>query len=293
MAFSTRALACLGIALSAPACSGGADDDGGSGDVDAASGNACALTDNTAATTRVNAAGCAVLERDTSSCDAARAAAGLSGVWLLFSCRVTLTATATTVTAVADGQPDYRSNYFSADSPCHEDYTDAIQNPNEIAAQSYSLNFPTTPTASPASMRGTAVVGLALNGVPIYGNFAAPGDDIFEEALTFDRCGAHPQMAGKYHYHAEPYSISYDDNAFIGVMRDGYAIYGRRDADGSLPTLDNAGGHTGTTPDSTTPVYHYHVNLQTSTTTGTAGEQQWFLTTGQFAGTPGTCTGCN
>lgn len=292
MSLTTRTLACLGIALSAPACTS-SDDDGGSGDVDAGGGNACALTDHTAATARVNAAGCAVLERDTSSCDAARAAAGLSGVWLHFSCRVTLTASATGVTASSDGQPDYLSNYFAAGNPCHEDYTDAIQNPNQISAQSYALTFPSAPTLTGASMRGTAVVGLALNGVPIFGNFAAPGDDIFEEALTFDRCGAHPQMAGKYHYHAEPYSISYDDSAFIGVMRDGYAIYGRRDADGSMPTLDAAGGHTGTTPDSATPVYHYHVNMQTSTATGTAGEQQWFLTTGQFAGTPGACTGCN
>lgn len=281
----------LGIGLAAPlvpAC--GSDGDGGI-DIDAAA-SACVLTEHTSATNVINPDGCAVLERDTSACDAARNAAGLSSVWLHFSCRVTLTATSTTITAVADGQPDYLSNYFASDNPCHENYTGAIQNPNTISAQSYTLNFPLVPTASPASMRGTAVVGLALNGVPIYGNFAAPGDDIFEEADTFDRCGAHPQQQGRYHYHAEPYSISYDDSAFIGVMRDGYAIYGRRDSDGSLPALDNTGGHTGTTPDSSTPVFHYHVNLQTSTNTGTAGEQQWFLTTGQYAGTPGSCSGC-
>ena len=43
----------------------------------------------------------------------------------------------------------------------------------------------------------------------------------------------------------------------------------------------------------TVPVYHYHVNLQTSTSPGTAGQQQWFLTKGMFRGTPGVCTGCN
>jgi hypothetical protein len=143
-------------------------------------------------------------------------------------------------------------------------------------------------------MMGTAVVGLALNGVPIFGNFAAPGDDIYEEAQTFDRCGAHPQNTGKYHYHGEPYAISYDDSNFIGVMRDGYPVYGRRDPDASLPTLDAYGGHTGVTVDSpSTPVYHYHVNEQTSTNPGTLGEMQWFLTTGTFRGTPGACTGCN
>ncbi|OJT27457.1 hypothetical protein BO221_05675 [Archangium sp. Cb G35] len=94
--------------------------------------------------------------------------------------------------------------------------------------------------------------------------------------------------------HSEPYAISYDDARFIGVMRDGYPIYGRKDADGSAPTLDSAGGHTGVTADSpTTPVYHYHVHEQTSTSSGTLGQKQWFITTGTYRGAPGGCTGCN
>ncbi len=77
-------------------------------------------------------------------------------------------------------------------------------------------------------------------------------------------------------------------------MRDGYPIYGRKDSDGSLPTLDGAGGHTSVTPDSpSTAVYHYHVNEQTSTTAGTAGQKQWFLTTGTYHGTPAACAACN
>jgi hypothetical protein len=119
-------------------------------------------------------------------------------------------------------------------------------------------------------------------------------DDIYKEAETFDRCAGHPQNTGVYHYHAEPTSLSYDDDRFIGVMRDGSPIYGRRDSDGAVPTdLDAAGGHTGATPDSATAVYHYHVNLQTSSTPGTAGEQQWFITTGEYHSATGTCTGCN
>src|SRR4051812_39198947 len=57
--------------------------------------------------------------------------------------------------------------------------------------------------------------------------------------------GGHPQGTGIYHYHSEPYALSYDDGNFIGVMRDGYAIYGRKDADGTYPTVDMYGGHTG------------------------------------------------
>jgi hypothetical protein len=126
-----------------------------------------------------------------------------------------------------------------------------------------------------------------VNGVAIFGNFAAPGDDIFTEAETFDRCAGHPQQAGQYHYHSEPYAISYDDDRFVGVLADGYPVYGRRDVDGSIPEVDEDGGHMGTTPDSPdTAVYHYHVHEETSATPGTAGQKQWFITTGQYHGTP-------
>jgi hypothetical protein len=265
---------------------GGAD----AGPVGDAGAGECTLTANTAETSTVSPAGCVVLDRDTSSCESGRA--GLDGFWLDFSCRVTLTANGATIRAVADGLPDHRSNYFQADDPCHEDYPEGTQNPNFIGEQSYTIDFPSAPSTTATPMTG-AVVGLAADGVPIFANFAAPGDDIYLEALTFDRCGGHPQRTGMYHYHSEPYALSYDDDRFIGVMRDGYPIYGRRDPDGSLPTLDAQGGHTSATMHSTTPVYHYHVNEQTSTSPGTEGQMQWFLTTGTYHGAPGACTGCN
>jgi hypothetical protein len=257
----------------------------------------CTLTANTTETSTVSPSGCPVLTRDTSACEAERKAQGLSGHWLHFSCRVSLSSTTTNgvkvVRAQADGQPDYKSFYFSTTNACYEAYSGSTRNPNSIAVKSYTLDFPVAQDTMSQAMRG-AILGLALNGVPIFGNFAAPGDDIYTEARTFDRCGAHPQNTGTYHYHSEPYALSYDDARFIGVMRDGYPIYGRKDADGSAPTLDAMGGHTGVTSDSpTTPVYHYHVHEQTSTNSGTLGQKQWFLTTGTYRGTPGGCVGCN
>lgn len=237
-----------------------------------------------------------MLTRDTSACAASRQAAGLGGYWLKFSCRVALTTgtdkNGATVVASSDGTPDHLSNYYPAQDGCHEAYTGAIQNPNLIAAQKHAVAFPQQPNPTQQPMM-SAIVGMALDGVPIFANFAAPGDDIYQEAKTFDRCGAHPQMSGVYHYHSEPMSISYDDGAFIGVMRDGFPIYGRRDADGSTPSLDDHGGHEGTTVDSpTTPVYHYHLHLETSTNPKSKGQQQYFLTTGTYHGTPASCSGC-
>lgn len=271
----------LGLSFCVAAC----------GTSEAESTSGCTLIENTSQTATVNTAGCHVLSRDTSACDDARRTAGFSGYWLKFSCRVSLKMQGNTVQAESDNRPDYKSFYFPKSDACYETQS-GVQNPNQIAVQKLNVSFPLSPDSTSQQMRG-AIVGLSLNGVGIFGNFAAPGDDIFNEAMTFDSCGAHPQNSGVYHYHGEPYAISNNDSNFIGVMRDGYPIYGRKDPDGSMPTLDTAGGHTGVTVDSpTTPIYHYHVNQQTSTGAQTAGQKQWFLTTGMYHGTPAACTGC-
>lgn len=252
---------------------------------------ACALTEHTTPTSTVTGE-CALLARDTSACEAERRALGLDGFWLRFSCRVSITlADADTVQLVSDDQPDHLSNYFPVDDPCHEVYRPPGLNPNVLLAKHMTASVPRTPSPSGSDMP-LGTVGIAVNGVSLYSNVAAPGDDIYAELLSFDRCQGHPTGRNAYHYHSEPWSISSDDAAFIGVILDGYPVYGRRDTDGTLPALDAAGGHTGPTPDGETPVYHYHVNEQTSTAPGTAGQQNWFITNGRFAGAPGACEGC-
>lgn len=261
-------------------------------ETEAATDGSCALVANTTEAATKNSFGCAIVTRDTSSCEADRTAQGLSGYWLKFSCRVTLTKSGSNVTIATDSRPDTKSQYYSSSDVCYEAFsaTGRITNPNTIATQSLSVTVPMTgaKAASNTTMSG-ATVGVAISGVSIFGNFAAPGDDIYEESETFDKCEGHPQNTGNYHFHTEPTSITQADSAFVGVMRDGLPIYGRLDADGSTPTLDAAGGHTGTTVDSpSTAVYHYHVNLQTNGT-----DSAYFISTGYYAGTIGTCTGCN
>lgn len=261
-------------------------------DTDTDTDGTCDLTLNTTEAATENSYGCAIVTRDTSSCEAERTAQGLSGYWLKFSCRITLTKSGSNVVMETDSRPDTKSQYFASTDSCYEAFsaTGRITNPNSISAQSITMTVPMTGTkaSSNTSMTG-ATIGIAISGVSMFGNFAAPGDDIYEESQTFDKCEGHPQNSGNYHYHTEPTSITQTDSAFVGVMRDGIPVYGREDEDGSTPTLDAAGGHTGTTVDSpSTPVYHYHVNLQTNGT-----DSAYFLTTGYYAGTPGTCTGCN
>jgi hypothetical protein len=191
-----------------------------------------------------------------------------------------------TIQASADSQPDYTSNYFATTDPCYVAYTTAFPDPNVNKAQAFTIRAQKTPIVTSTTM-GLGPVGVAVNGVEIFDNQAAPGDDIYKEAGSFDRCGGHPAPGGAYHYHGEPFSISSDDGNLIGVLRDGYFVYGRRDMDGTLPTnLDPKGGHTAVTADSATAVYHYHLNQQTSTAATTIGQKQWFLTTGTYAGVP-------
>ncbi|MNK01138.1 hypothetical protein D3C87_189320 [compost metagenome] len=151
-----------------------------------------------------------------------------------------------------------------------------------------------TPMGVGISMPG-GVVGVAVNGAAIYSNAAAPGDSIYDEVATFDRCEGHPDMKGFYHYHTEPPAITSTDSELIGVMRDGVPVYGIMDMGGVTPVgLDAEGGHTGVTPDSGgASVYHYHAHLQTEAAPG--ARTAYFITSGKFknAFAPGDCTGCN
>lgn len=254
----------------------------------------CSLTDNTTETSTVSTYGCPLITRDTSSCQASRTAQGLSGYWLKFSCRVTLTKSGSNVVITTDNQPDYKSVYFQTSNGCYAAFSSTVRhaNPNVIASKSLSVTVPYAPTAAgSATATPEGVIGVALNGVAIYDNSAAPGDDIYEEEYTFDKCDGHPDVSSTYHYHTEPATITSADTSFVGVMRDGFPIYGRKDYEtgNTVTGLDSAGGKTGRTVDSTsTSVYHYHVNLQTNGT-----DSAYFISAGYYKGTPGACTGCN
>src|SRR5690606_36945959 len=97
-----------------------------------------------------------------------------------------------------------------------------------------------------------------------------------------DKCEGHP-AGTQYHYHIEPTTATNQDSNFIGVMRDGYPIYGRYDSGSTTaPTLTHAngggtaGGHSGTTADSSSSdVYHYHVNYKAE-----GSQNAYFITSG-------------
>ncbi len=240
---------------------------------------------------------CNKVTRDTSSCQSARTALGLSGDWLSFSCNVTLGlktaggaetttySSAAFVTVTFYAIPDHPSNYFQSSgyysftangesvagnySAMYAAYTTTYTDPNMIAQQSYVLSIPINPSSATHASQGMGVIGVSIDGVPLYNNLAAQTDNIYAEAGSFDTCQGHPsnENGGNYHYHSEPFAISYQDSNLIGIMRDGYFIYGRYD-NGSTTDVDISntssdayiyGGHVGSNPvDGTGSRFHYH-----------------------------------
>ena len=126
---------------------------------------------------------------------------------------------------------------------------------------SYTLRVPTNPEkATSSSSTGLGAIGLAVSGSVIYNDEEGPNVPLDNAVVSLDFTGAHtgPQS---YHYHLEPKAWSEDDSQLIGIISDGFFLYGRRcAATGTYPTdLDASGGHTSTTQHTTEAEYHYHI----------------------------------
>ncbi len=146
---------------------------------------------------------------------------------------------------------------------------------------SYSLTVAAVPAqASTSSSTGLGPIGIAVSGAMIYNDEEGPNVPLDDAAPSLDYNGAHtgPQS---YHYHLEPIAWSEDDGNLIGIMSDGFFLYGRRDYDGSYPSdLDESGGHFGPTPHNPDGEYHYHIQNELYL------NQYYILFPGDYQGTP-------
>ena len=153
--------------------------------------------------------------------------------------------------------------------------------PNAIAVQSLTFKIPINPkeaTAKSATPMGP--IGVSLNGVPFFNQYAAGGAKLTGEINGFDQNGGHPQMQGQYHYHVEPLNLTKNkgSDAFLGLLLDGFPVYGPKE-NGALvkeTDLDSYHGHTAKTIEFPNGIYHYHITsadpyLNGSGFFGTAG----------------------
>lgn len=147
---------------------------------------------------------------------------------------------------------------------------------------SYTLRVPSSPEkASSTSSTGLGAIGVAVSGSVIYNDEEGPNVPLDNAVGGLDYTGAHtgPQS---YHYHLEPKAWSNDDDKLIGIISDGFFLYGRKcNATGTYPTdLDASGGHTSTTQHTTTAEYHYHIQNEVYL------NQYYILFPGDYQGTP-------
>ena len=165
--------------------------------------------------------------------------------------------------------------------PTATSYTDMAPGNIDDFNGSYTLRVPVNPEkATTSSATGLGAIGMAISGGMIYNDEEGPNVPLDNAVVSLDYNGAHtgPQS---YHYHLEPKAWSDDDNKLIGIMADGFFLYGRRDYDGEYPTdLDASGGHFGPTPHNPDGQYHYHIQNTTFL------NQYYILFPGDYQGTP-------
>lgn len=147
---------------------------------------------------------------------------------------------------------------------------------------SYTLRIPVSPAlASSSSATGLGAIGIAVSGSMIYNDEEGPNVPLDDAAPSLDYTAAHtgPQS---YHYHLEPKAWSDDDEKLIGIIADGFFLYGRKcNSTGTYPSdLDESGGHTSTTPHNDEEEYHYHIQNELYL------NQYYILFPGDYQGTP-------
>jgi len=171
------------------------------------------------------------------------------------------------------------AKYVMPTATSEEDMT-----PSRIPAfdGSASLTVSQNPSlASSTSNTSLGAIGIAVSGAAIFNDQEGNGA-LDEAASTLDYTGAHigPQ---EYHYHLEPRAWSDNDAHLVGILSDGFFIYGRKcNATGTYPTdLDTSGGHISTTQHTVSAEYHYHIINEIYTTTAS-----YILFAGPYKGAP-------
>ena len=202
---------------------------------------------------------------------------------------VTITLEGDEVIIETNGHPNHTSPYWSESSSLYVTSSDPDFNENKAPGfiENYVGTTTLTVPVNPSKASGTTAtnlgpIGITISGAVIYDDQEGPNVPLeFPTAYSLDYTGAHTGPMS-YHYHIEPIAWSEDDDKLIGIMSDGFFLYGRKCAStGTYPSdLDISGGHTATTQHSDEESYHYHIQNDIYLNTF------YLLFPGEFQGTP-------
>lgn len=176
------------------------------------------------------------------------------------------------ITIESNGLPNHTSPYWATSNSLYIDpvvANESQMSPGTMRSGSYTLTVPASPEiASNSSSTGLGAIGIAVTGAPIFNDEEGPNVALSENVASgFDYAGGHMGPSG-YHYHLESSDVpentlvSHNDEQLVGILQDGFLIYGRKcNATETYPTdLDESGGHTSATQHSgTDEFYHYHI----------------------------------
>lgn len=187
--------------------------------------------------------------------------------------------------------PDHKSPYYQPSNALYEAYSGStfggntfVKNPNSIIEQSATFKIPLNPALNTNhSATPLGPIGIAINGVAFFNQYAGPSQPLTGEMASFDKYYGHPQQSGIYHYHVEPLyltTVKATKSGLMGFLLDGFPVYGPQEENGTVVTnnmLDAYHGHTHTTVDYPNGIYHYHFTTDAP-----------YLNGNGFYGTPGT-----
>jgi hypothetical protein len=182
-----------------------------------------------------------------------------------------ITSDGTYVTIKTTDLPDHKSVYWSTSNSLYQAFSGTTfggfsfaKNPNSISSQSITIKIPVNPTVA-ANHAATPLgpIGIALNGVVLFNQYAGTGSPLSNEIAGFDQYWAHPQATGVYHYHVEPIYLTqtkFTASALVGFLLDGFPVYGPQENGKTLTSadLDAYHGHTSVTAEYPNGIYHYH-----------------------------------
>ncbi len=208
-----------------------------------------------------------------------------------FTSTVTISVDGDYVVLKSNALPDHKSPYFLGtqwESTMYEAYNGSNPafnlNPNRISEQNLTFKIPINPAvASTHDATPLGPIGISVNGIPLFNQYAGPSQPLTNEINSFDQYNGHPQQTGQYHYHVEPLYItaSKGNDALIGFLLDGFPVYGPKENGVTITNadLDTYHGHTGVTADYPAGIYHYHITADAPYINGSG-----------FYGTKGTVT---
>ncbi|CAL2104244.1 YHYH domain-containing protein [Tenacibaculum sp. 190130A14a] len=200
---------------------------------------------------------------------------------------ITYSVSGNTLTIQTTNLPNHKSPYWGVGHAMYEAYNGTNpawnQNPGSIGEQNITFRIPLNPSeADTKSTTPMGPIGVSRNGVVFFNQYAAGGAPLAGEINSFDQYLGHPANT-QYHYHIKPKFLtdSFGEDAFLGLLSDGFPVYGPLENGKTITNddLDDYHGHVSPTADFPDGIYHYHIT-----------NEDPYLNGSGFFGTPGSVT---